>query len=314
MKKAMAFVYLALAMLVFSAVPVFAGGATLKSVLNNEENLFSVKHDRSMKLDELLALGGDEGPYLKKKDCQFAVVDMDRDGMPEVVIYTGDNVVLHYEDNTVYAHQFGSRQMQMIKIDGSYYGSNSAFGGVYLRIKFNGKTFTKETIGEYDEQEGSYVIQGKKVSKEEFDRLIAELTAPDEIDMVDLTQENIAAAPIDTIAAMSKVVGTSVGDAALYAKIPDKGFPIPMRNGAPIPYTRVVLPEEGYEVTSYVYAAGFMESYKEQLQKAGFIDQGKVDHTESFWRYDRKGDGMVLLVEMSHGESGFYISMYVNKL
>ncbi|MBP9944111.1 MAG: hypothetical protein KBF11_06145, partial [Desulfomicrobium sp.] len=93
MKKAMAFVYLALAMLVFSAVPVFAGGATLKSVLNNEENLFSVKHDRSMKLDELLALGGDEGPYLKKEDCQFAVVDMDRDGMPEVVIYTGDNVV-----------------------------------------------------------------------------------------------------------------------------------------------------------------------------------------------------------------------------
>ncbi len=104
------------------------------------------------------------------------------------------------------------------------------------------------------------------------------------------------------------------GGVALYAEIPDKGFPVPMLDGAPIPYKRVVLPEEGYEVTSYVYAAGFMESYKEQLQKAGFIDQGKVDHTESFWRYDRKGDGMVLLVEMSHGESGFYISMYVNKL
>lgn len=107
------------------------------------------------------------------------------------------------------------------------------------------------------------------------------------------------------------------GASGLYTEIPDKGFPVPMLDGAPIPYKRVALPEEGYEATSYVYTVsgtGFMESYKAQLKKAGFVDQGKHDHTESFWRYDRKSDGLALFVEMAHEESDFCISMYVNKL
>ncbi len=313
MKQTMTFLCLALVMLVFSATLAFADDAALHAVLNNEKDLFSVRHDRPMKLDELLALGGDEGPYAKRQDCQFALVDMDRDGMLEVVMDAGANIVLHYENNTVYAYQFGSRQMQMVKIDGSYYGSNSAFGGVYLRIKFRGKTFVEETLGDYDEQEGRYVVQGKKVSKEDFDRLIAELTAPDEIDMVGLTPESIEAA-LGTPVAESKAPGANNGGAVLYAEIPDKDFPIPMRDGAPIPYTRVSLPEPGYEVTSYVFAASFMESYKEQLKKAGFIDQGSAGPVESLWRYDRKSDGMTLMVEMNHEGSRFSISMYVNKL
>ena len=105
--------------------------------------------------------------------------------------------------------------------------------------------------------------------------------------------------------------------ADLYADIPDKGFPIPMLDGAPIPYEYVSLPEEGWEVTSYVYSiseSGFMESYKEQLREAGFIDQGSVEHIESLWRYDRSSDGASLIVEMFHEESNFSISMYVNYL
>ncbi len=107
------------------------------------------------------------------------------------------------------------------------------------------------------------------------------------------------------------------GGVALYAEIPDKGFPVPMLDGAPTPYKRVVLPEEGYEVTSYVYTvsdSSLMESYKKQLRQAGFVDQGKHDHTESFWRYDRKSDGLSLLVEMAHEDSELYINMYVNDL
>jgi hypothetical protein len=106
-------------------------------------------------------------------------------------------------------------------------------------------------------------------------------------------------------------------DAALYIEIPDKDFPVPVLNGVPVPYDYVALPEEGYEVTSYVYTvldSSFMQSYQEQLRKAGFIDQGKVMSVESFWRYDRKSDGLTLLVEMGHEESKFYISMYVNDL
>ena len=105
--------------------------------------------------------------------------------------------------------------------------------------------------------------------------------------------------------------------AGLYADIPDSGFPIPMLDGKPIPYESVSLPEEGWEVTSFVYSfsgAGFMDSYKEQLREAGFVDQGSAAHIESFWRYDRSGDGASLFVEMFHEESRFCINMYVNYL
>jgi len=101
----------------------------------------------------------------------------------------------------------------------------------------------------------------------------------------------------------------------LYAEIPDGGFPIPMLDGAPIPYEYVSLPEEGWAITTYVYSvsgAGFMESYKEQLREAGFDDQGSAAHIESLWRFDRSGDGASLFVEMFHEESNFCINMYVN--
>ena len=138
----------------------------------------------------------------------------------------------------------------------------------------------------------------------------------DEITLVDSTRNTIETAALDTTTPRNTDPPANSGDAALYAEIPDKGFPVPMRDGAPIPYKHVALPEEGYEVTSYVYTvsdSSFMESYKEQLRKAGFADQGSVGHIESFWRYDRKSDGLTLLVEMGHEESNFYINMYVNK-
>ena len=99
-----------------------------------------------------------------------------------------------------------------------------------------------------------------------------------------------------------------------YSDIPDSGFPIPILGGGPAPYEYVSLPEEGWEVTSYVYSTGFMESYQEQLREAGFVDQGSAGHIESLWRFDRSGDGASLIVEMFHEESNFVINMYVNYL
>ena len=101
----------------------------------------------------------------------------------------------------------------------------------------------------------------------------------------------------------------------LYANIPDKMFPIPMRNGEIIPYSEFSPPEEGYEVTTYIYTGvDFMDSYKKQLRKAGFVDQGGGEWIESLWRYDRKEDGATLMVELFREGNKFAISMYVNYL
>ncbi len=169
----------------------FNAAASLKEALINGAPLFSVRHDQYMTLDKLVSLGGEEGPYMDAEHISFTVVDMDGDAAPEVVIELGDRIVLHCEDNTVHAYTFGVREMQWIRKDGSYHGSNGAASGAYLRVKkFHGTSYETETLGEYDEQAGTYTVAGKPVSKEEFNRM----TAGDNAGMVKFTRENIAAA------------------------------------------------------------------------------------------------------------------------
>ena|GEM_PF-3103424 len=299
-------------MLLSSCAAASEAHAALKAALKNEIALFSVNNDRSMKLDELWAIGGDEGPYMPKEHSRFSFVDMDNDSVPEIVINAGACIVLHYEGDTVYAYQFGSRSMQMLRKDGSYYGASGASSGAYIRVKkFDGKTFEEEYLGEEDETEDEYKIKGVSVSKAEFDRMIASLIDKSFAEELEFTEENV-----EKIMAGASVTMKN-GGANFYADIPDSAFPIPMLNGAPIPYEYVSLPEEGWEVTSFVYSISgpdFMESYKEQLRNAGFVDQGSAGHIESLWRYDRSGDGASLFVEMFHEGSNFSINMYINYL
>ena len=111
----------------------------------------------------------------------------------------------------------------------------------------------------------------------------------------------------------------ATADEKAYFGIPDPMFPIPKRDGVIIPFYQFVPPEEGYAVTTYLYATSFMETYKEQLRKAGFVDHGAVMSVDSLWMYERSSDNATLVVEMRHGkdENGdftFSIGMYVNYL
>jgi hypothetical protein len=104
-----------------------------------------------------------------------------------------------------------------------------------------------------------------------------------------------------------------------YSGIPDSMFPIPMRYEQIITYDRFSPPEVGYEVTTYLYATNFMETYKEQLRSAGFVDHGAVMSVDALWMYERSSDGATLVVEMRQGEDEtgkavFSIGMLVNYL
>ena len=170
---------------------------TLKAVLRNEAELFYVLGGLHMTLGELH--GGEEGPYMPLSESSFSVVDMDRDGIPEIVLHVGDNIVLHYKDNgIVYAYVFGARAMQMLRPDGSFHASGGAAGGTYLRVtefRTDEEEYETETLAEYDAMEDgneSYAVQGKPVSsEEEFTRMLAELLGEDFIEQFDFTEENI---------------------------------------------------------------------------------------------------------------------------
>jgi hypothetical protein len=190
-------IFLAALLLIFVFCSVaYADNAALKAVLKDEHEFFSVRHDRSMKLSEF----NDPGSEELYTAFSFCVVDMDRDGVPEVVVEVGHNfdggyLVLRYEDGGVYGYLFGHRSMQMLKKDGSYHGSNGADSGVYLRInKFHEESYDEETLGEYDEDVNEYKIKGKRVaSKKEFDQKIAGLIDENDAKRFEFTEENIEA-------------------------------------------------------------------------------------------------------------------------
>lgn len=98
-------------------------------------------------------------------------------------------------------------------------------------------------------------------------------------------------------------------DASLYENLPDRGFPIPMRDGVVIPYDAIYLPDGDNISTTYVYEdESVTELYKEQLRNAGFTDYGTVMSVDSLWSYERDNDGASLYVEIRVGT----ITMYVN--
>ena len=177
-----------------------AASAALKAVLRNEAELLVVAFEGGQYTTLAELHGGEEGPYMSLADSSFSVVDMDRDGIPEVVLHVGDNIVLHYKDGVVLAYVFGSRAMQMLRPDGSFHGSGGAASGVYSRVKefrTDQEEYELETLAEYDVMEDgkeSYVIQGKSVaSQEEFEKKLAELFGEDYAEQFDFNEENIEA-------------------------------------------------------------------------------------------------------------------------
>ena len=103
---------------------------------------------------------------------KYAFVDLDKDGVEELVIYTtsdyGAYVILHYENEKVYGYMIEVRSLENLKADGSFMGSNGANSTEYLRMKFNKNSYTIETEAVYDGNEKVYKINNANVSEKEI--------------------------------------------------------------------------------------------------------------------------------------------------
>lgn len=116
----------------------------------------------------------------------FSLVDMNQDQIPELVLKAsvGDGaefvLVFHLEDGEIYCHWYSNRQMQLIKVDGTYRGSGSAGTFYICREKFDKSKNTTEYLASHEDtgtDENNqviyeYLINEKKVNKEEFDAFI----------------------------------------------------------------------------------------------------------------------------------------------
>jgi len=128
------------------------GGAdarsALQSVLKNNAAFISAPDKRTLKLSQL------PGSFANAimEITRFAVVDLDQDGIPEVILWEKVNgndygvEVLHYQNGVVYGYEFGHRQVGQLKTDGTFSFSSSASDSGIGMLIFTNSAYAMDKI------------------------------------------------------------------------------------------------------------------------------------------------------------------------
>ncbi len=156
--------------------------------LSMDENTKNVYIDillSKTKVNYINGLGGFEGVrYLndhassvsdyKFSPYGFSVVDMDKDNIPELIVY-GDQmtVIVHLENNKPIAYQFNYRDMVSIKTDGTTMNSSGANDtSVYEFVYFNNGDWERNILGasvsNYSTNTVDFYIDGVKVTEDQW--------------------------------------------------------------------------------------------------------------------------------------------------
>lgn len=129
-----------------------------------------------------------KSPYLQKElahcdTVEYAVVDMDGDKKPELLIrgWSQDILVLHEENGVVYGYDFTFQAMYNLNQDGHYYWNANA-GTTYgcSRLSFiNGecKQIELYRVEHAENDEAKFFVDNVEASKSAFDTYCKQLTA-----------------------------------------------------------------------------------------------------------------------------------------
>ena len=123
------------------------------------------------------------------KVYDFGIVDLDGDGMTELVItgFPDTSWVLDYQEGKVYSYQFVFRGMAGITVDGIYSSSSASDIGGFHRIHFDKGTYEEETLaymhGDYFE------VEGVEVSADAFFAYVEPFNKAELMESVDFTKE-----------------------------------------------------------------------------------------------------------------------------
>lgn len=129
--------------------------------------------------------------------CRFAVVDMDGDSAPEVVLeledYTG-YIILRYVEGQIRGNFLGYRAMSSIKENGTFGSENSAFEVHVNKLYFIGDTVVADRkiswlMSNYDKT--SYRIDDLSVGEEDYERANALYEECPEVEWHDYTEEEV---------------------------------------------------------------------------------------------------------------------------
>ena len=147
-----------------------------KAVLQDKMTFYCTNDKKNYKLSEYDYWNDEE--KLPLKVVRFAVIDMNGDGAPEVVLelttgFDGAYEVLHYENDMVYGFNHSYRAISDLTSDGIYGGSSGANdSGYYKKVSINKDTYREEALG-YSQTEAdgsiSYYVGTSKVTESQYE-------------------------------------------------------------------------------------------------------------------------------------------------
>lgn len=142
--------------------------AAYGEVFGGTKEIYRTASQEWISLDEIsLFLAGDVFPWTV---AQIAVLDLDTDGTPEVVMEISNDssyVILRaQEDGTVTGDGIWYRAFQELKADGTYRGSGSSFNRSYWKSHHAGDLLLAEC---YEENgQAFYWLDGREVTEADF--------------------------------------------------------------------------------------------------------------------------------------------------
>ena len=172
----------------------------LNKVLNNKEKLIK-ENGKAVFLKDYIIAEGKIIDTIIAEPYEYAYVDFDADGKPEMVInisrYIGYNLVLHYNGKNVYGYEFDIRGLNQIKTDGSFVSSGGADSNYYCRLSFENNKVNIKYEAIKDSLSGIFELNGKKVSIQEINEYINKRKLKENINWIKLAQEETEVINID---------------------------------------------------------------------------------------------------------------------
>lgn len=175
-----------------------------KSVLHNKTHFFSTDSKKDLYISQLNQAISDDSS-VKAKATKFAVVDLDNNDTPEIVLWLSVNnneyfgfEVLSYRNEVVYGYTIPYRAFMDLKSDGTFSFSSGAADNGFGTITFSGKgyninniSYSKSSYDSSNNQVISYFVNQEVSSEEDFLKAINEQSEKPGVTWYDFTDDNI---------------------------------------------------------------------------------------------------------------------------
>jgi len=179
--------------------------STYQSVLQGKTQFLSVDSKKEINISQINQTVSDDSS-VKAKVIKFAIVDLEKDNMPEVILWLSVNnndyfgfEVLRYEDGVVYGYTLYYRTFMELKEDGTFSFSGGAADHGFGTVKFTKDGYTIDKItycessfdSENNQETISYFVNHKSATAEEFSSAIEKQSQKKDVTWYDFTDDNV---------------------------------------------------------------------------------------------------------------------------